>query len=190
MQCTYKTLKNHRYQNNKNHRYPTGQCVIGFEKKKKKKKIFKNIEEQLLDNIDEQMGIKKEKVEYIHEQMDIKKEHIQVQRTINSKNVSAFEENKDIFKQRDSSDSHNLFRLEILKVFPNVKTIIMVTTTTNGETTYSLSLSKLLSTITKLTTLEKVIVKACTSRYRKNNDNWISFLWNSSSSYISQKYKE
>ena len=90
-------------------------------------------------------------------------------------------------KQRDDGDLSNMFRKEILGIFKNVKSMIIITTSTTGYFSYSLSLSVLLSLIDSISFLDKVIVKAVS--YKKNKDNnWIYSLWSSSSEPIKQEY--
>ena len=86
-------------------------------------------------------------------------------------------------KKRDICDFVNLFRSEILRIFKNTKTVIIISTERDGWWSYSLSLSLLLSII-EPTSLNKVIVKAVT--YKGNN--WIHSLWTSSSEIIKQEY--
>jgi len=90
-------------------------------------------------------------------------------------------------KKRDIGDLSNIFRKELLDIFKNVKSIIIITTHPFGNTSYSLSLSVLLSLIDSISFLDKVIVKAVS--YKKNKDNnWIYSLWSSSSETIKPEY--
>ena len=93
-------------------------------------------------------------------------------------------------KKRKTKKFVNVFRSEIFGIFKNVKTIIIITTDPWGETSYSLSLSLLLSLI-ESTSLDKVIVKAVTYKDWRDNDkeyNWIYSLWSSSCSIIKEEY--
>ena len=92
-------------------------------------------------------------------------------------------------KKRNHGDLSNIVRKEILGLFKNVKTIIIITTA-DGWYSYSLSLSVLLSLVDAIPFLDKVIVKAVTYEDwdSKKEYNWIYSLWSSSSETIKQEY--
>eukprot|EP01084_Bolivina_argentea_P084136 152252_1 len=77
-------------------------------------------------------------------------------------------------KMRQHNDNTNLFRKDLLQIFPNVETLTISTTSAVGRTSYSISLMSLLSLI-KTSALQKVIVKADSERVTKYN--WIDKLW-------------
>ena len=90
-------------------------------------------------------------------------------------------------KKRVFGDLSNMFRTELLGMFKNVKTMIMITTSSDGQYSYSFSLSVLLSLTDSISFLDKVIVKAVIYGSNKDN-NWIYSLWSSSSEIIKQEY--
>merc|ERR1711933_192872 len=63
-------------------------------------------------------------------------------------------------KKRDIGDLSNMFRKEILSPFENIKKVTIMATGIGGISSYSLSLSVLLSFIDSITSLNQVIVKA------------------------------
>ena len=89
-------------------------------------------------------------------------------------------------KKRDISDYVNVFRLAIFKIFKNAKTVVIITTDSLGASSYSFSLSLLLSLI-EAASLDKVIVKAVTYEHYSGK-NWIYSLWKSSSKTIKEEY--
>ena len=84
-------------------------------------------------------------------------------------------------------DSINLFCKDIFKIFDNLKTIILITTSQYGDYQYVFSFIYLLSIICESSTLTNIEIKAI--RYR-NEPSWLSCLWSSSSSYLIELYKQ
>ena len=86
------------------------------------------------------------------------------------------------------SDSTNLFRENIFKLFDNLKTIILITTDHIGKKEYGFSLMYLLSIIWKSATLKNIEIKAITRGSLK--DSWLRNLWTSSSTHLRYQYKK
>ena len=102
------------------------------------------------------------------------------------------------------TDTSNLFKDDLLKLFDNLQTITIYTSE-HGE--YRLSFMCLLSLISKTNKCPKIVIKATRKGskidktynlirnemivvQKKGRDTWLSVLWSSSSSYLIQKYKE
>jgi len=84
-------------------------------------------------------------------------------------------------KKRDNGDLSNMFHKELLGIFKNIKSLIIITTSSRGVASYSLSL---LSLIDSISFLDKVIIKAVSYGW----SNWIYSLWSSSSETIKREY--
>ena len=98
---------------------------------------------------------------------------------------------QDFKSKRNDKDFSNLFRSEIFAIFPNIKTLIIITTDEWGQHSYSLSMSCLLRTISS-SYLDQIIIKSV-EHWSGNNEhwsgnNWINKLWQSDSKKMKKEY--
>ncbi len=87
--------------------------------------------------------------------------------------------------KRNDKDFSNLFRSEIFAIFPNIKTLIIITTNDRGWDSYSLSMSCLLRTISS-SYLDQIIIKSVETM--SGGYNWINKLWQSDSKKMKKEY--
>ena len=87
-------------------------------------------------------------------------------------------------EEKDVSDKTNLCRPEILTIFENIKSL-SINTGNAKYGCYSLSLLGLLPYFKTSPSLQQITIK---SRKDKNDNNWISSLWSSSSQKLQQTF--
>jgi len=99
-----------------------------------------------------------------------------VMNKLSKKNV---EEDKDANAVRDDNDLSNLPKVSLLKIFPNVKQLMLTTTNPDGSPIFSFSFLSLLRLI-RGSSLSKIVIKAHIPEtfWRQYADkSWIDFFW-------------
>ena len=90
-----------------------------------------------------------------------------------------------------SASKENMFKQSLLKMYKNVKAIIIKTTSIGGSYVHPLSFSVLLETIKQYGNIEKVTIKATRAEWTGGrNKSWISFIWNMSKLDLIKMYKK
>merc|ERR1712228_360626 len=89
--------------------------------------------------------------------------------------------NKEI--KRNDDDQTNLIRLELLSLFPNIKTLIIQSTSSTGLFSFSFSLMALLNVISQCN-VNQIIIKSV----EYDGYNWIKNLWKSDEQILKKEY--
>merc|ERR1712228_708533 len=97
--------------------------------------------------------------------------------------LSSLERRYNEEKKREDTDVRNLIRSELLSIFPNVQTLIIITTGYDGSDLWSFSLIGLLSLISE-SDLSQIIIKTV----KRNNTTWTQKLWNSEEKSLKKMY--
>merc|ERR1712228_386162 len=98
-------------------------------------------------------------------------------------NYHQFNQNKDIMigTWREEKEFMNLFRPELLSLFPNAESMIIRSVIYS----FSMSMTNLLALIST-SNLKKVIIKTM----KKEGNNWIETLWNLEKDILTKQYAE
>merc|ERR1712228_821348 len=89
--------------------------------------------------------------------------------------------------KREDVDQDNLIRLDMLSLFPNIKTLIIQSTDYDGEHSFSFSLMALLNVISQCY-VNEIIIKSKESYDGYNYYNWIKSLWSSDEQILKKEY--
>merc|ERR1712228_914575 len=101
--------------------------------------------------------------------------------SLNQRNHDRYQESK-----RKDDDKNNLIRSELLSLFPNIKTLIIQSTSGSGSHSFSFSLMALLNVIWQICqcNVNRVVIKS--TEYL--GYNWIKSLWKSDEEMLKKEY--
>merc|ERR1712228_803429 len=89
-----------------------------------------------------------------------------------------------VIKRKDD-EKNNLIRLELLSLFPNIKTLIIQST--DGEHSFSFSLMALLNVISQCN-VNQIIIESEEYVNDESSHNWIKSLWESDEQKLKKEY--
>ena len=102
------------------------------------------------------------------------------------------ESNLDFKISRDDGDLTNLLRIELLRVFHNVRTVELITNIAGGNKKGSITISMIsLLSVIKDTSLQRIFILSYgDDRENDKYESWQSYLWKLSSSKLMDKYSK
>ena len=89
--------------------------------------------------------------------------------------------------EREFDDFTNLFKAELLSIFPNIEQVIIRTAGVDGQSSYPLSMSNLLSIISS-SSLNKIVVDSWCDFLFGEQGTWINTLWQSGQAHLENKF--